>query len=143
MTTIACDGNTIVSESYSTVAGIYVGSVKKVRRLSNGDIFASCGMGDDSVNVFEWLNNSASEKPKVDEGFAAFVLKSDSSDLILYAATLTPMPQSKPAFLGSGWEIALGAYDVCGDLIKSVQTACKFDLHSGGVIQVESLDDDS
>jgi len=61
--------------------------------------------------------------------------------LNLYTNKLVPMPVSTPYFLGSGYELAMGAYEVCGDLPKSVRVAIKFDVNSGGNLQCSSLID--
>lgn len=141
MTTIACDGSLMVSESMTSSNGIYSGLTKKIHRLNNGDLFASTGYLCDGIKVFEWLNGGVDKKPEVDEGFGALLLCKETGDCFLYGHSVTKIPQSKPAFIGSGYELAMGAYEACGDLVKAVEIACKFDIYSGGEIQCLSIID--
>ncbi len=136
MTTIACDGLSIVADSQLTDGnGIIVGYTKKIIRLDDGRLYASCGSSDDSELVIEWLNDGAikKDKPEVSDEFAAIVL---GDDLFLYTRKLVAMKMEAPYFLGSGYELAKAAHDACGDLQDAVMIACKYDIYSGGDIQV-------
>ena len=141
MTTIACDGNTMASDSRSSTGGICSGSIKKIYKLDNGDLFGLTGFPSDAFKVIRWINDPMIKEPTVDDSFIALILCAESGELSIMDDALVRVPQSKPAFIGSGAGIAMGAYDVCGNLITAVKTACKFDNYSGGVIQVENIND--
>jgi len=143
MTTIACDGKTIVTDSQSTDANsINCGYQQKVHKIDGVGCFASCGTVEDAILVREWIAGGAIKKemPEVGDGFSAILMMGNGS-VHLYGKKLVPMQVSTPTFLGSGYELAMGAYEVCGDLAESVRVAIKFDTNSGGDLQILSIID--
>lgn len=144
MTTIACDGKVIVTDGQGSDGNsINCGYFKKIHKLSDGRYIACCGNADDSVLFKDWLEAGEikKDKPDVEDGFAAIAMDSVGG-VKLYTRKLIPIDSDVPVFLGSGYELAMGAYEACGDIVKSVEIACKFDNNSGGVIQLSKGVDD-
>ena len=141
MTTIAWDGTTLVTDSMQSCGGRICGKAKKIF-FGNGFVYAGCGAFQDIQAVFNWLDDPANnEKPLVNEGFAALVITTGVAEelndsLILFESVV-------PNFMGSGADIAAGAYDVCNDIKKAVETACKLSTCSSLPLQIYSVLEDA
>jgi len=114
---------------------------KKIRKLSDGALFALCG--DDYLEeaIVEWLEACEPETvPPTGKDFTA-ILVDTSGNLSTYSGVgerFLPWYDVKFAAFGSGGELAYGAMEMGATADQAVAVAIRRNTHSGGLIQVET-----
>lgn len=135
MTTIACDGRTLVADTRAT-EGTISSHVSKLHRFKHGYV-AIAGDVLHGLKFVEWLKqrrgNSMRGFPAHDmteDGFDALVLRDDGT-METWDHRGGPVPITDPFWaLGSGKEVALGALHAGATVRQAVIIACKVDSAS-------------
>lgn len=139
MTTVACDGSSISSDSLVTSGDTVVGwHQKKVWRMSDGSIVGCAGPVDPINKFIEWLESDDDSAPPRDKDLAAIILYPNGKAK-LYQGTGIVVDCELPAAIGSGYVSALTAMDLGYDAATAVKMAIKRDTMSGGRVQTMRL----
>jgi len=156
VTTIAWDGKTLAGDSQSTNGGL-PRTFTKLWKLASGDFFGACGDAQDCIAVKDWLNSlKEKESPKVADSFGALLIKVQKS-IVVYpdkpeVTTVTttvykledklieiPVKEKQTA-IGSGRDFAIAAMRLNCDAAVAVSIASEFDVYTGGLIDVLSIE---
>lgn len=134
MTTIAWDGRVLAADSLLTACGNRA-KAKKVFRLKDGSLYGGCGDYQIVLAVKAWLNGG--EKPKLDDNadFHCLLVKSDGVYSLANLLVEMPIMESFAA-VGSGQDFALAALHLGKSAKEAVEVACRFDVSTGGEIDV-------
>ena len=142
MTTIAYRDGVMAADGRVTDGQLVVtDECKKIRKLSDGALFALCG--DDYLEeaIVEWLEACEPETvPPTGKDFTA-ILVDTSGNLSTYSGVgerFLPWYDVKFAAFGSGGELAYGAMEMGATADQAVAVAIRRNTHSGGLIQVET-----
>lgn len=132
MTTIAFDGETLASDTQSSLFRL---RVRKICRLPDGRLFGSCGRLSDNVAVAKWMIDGG-EKPKVEDSFHGIVVTGRHHFYGL-EATLEPLLYDGMGMfaIGSGRDFALMAMYLGKSAGAAVVLASKFDVDTGHDIE--------
>lgn len=140
MTTIACDGKSMAADGMINMGGMITDYAQpKVVRLEDGRLVGWCGTVSDGPVFAAWLESPESERPKLDEGFAALVLSPDGS-LRCYEDTCNYLSLPTPSAIGTGGPYAVAAMDIGETAEQAVARAAYRDLCTGGTIIVLHLE---
>lgn len=130
----------MVGDSLTTdTNGIRVDSGPKIRRI-RGSIVGCAGGVPEGQAFFHWYEGGAKigEDPELDDNFAALILS--SAGMFVVFSNCYPIPiRASVAVIGSGHEIARGAYAAGATLKRAVEIACELDTGSGPPVVVERL----
>lgn len=138
MTTVACDGKSMSTDSLETAGDVIVGSnIKKLWRLRDGSIVGCAGKVSDVRRFLDWLQSDRSKSPPAAKGCTALIL-SKSGKLEMFEDGVL-MSSAIPAALGTGYISALTAMDMGADSKEAVRRAIQRDVFSGGPIQTLRL----
>lgn len=141
MTTIVFDGKDIFADSQITCGNMKCGNMNKIVQLIDGSFFASTGSIEDAELVINWLNAGGDgEKPKIDEDrFSCIVFNKDKGEYFTMYGKLVACKEPLPIFLGSGAEIAAGAYYSTDCAHSAMNAACELDTRSSKPIYTTEL----
>lgn len=133
---MACDGMRCRNDTIVEMDAV------KIKCIGDGSIVGCSGASADIVRFIEWLNsNKASDRPKIEEHFAALVLKSDGSCSYYHEPHLEELPAQLPTAIGSGMDFAIAAMDAGKTPFEAVEIACGRDPWSGGTITIFDRED--
>lgn len=133
MTTIAWDGKTLAGDRQHSM---FNGSAPKIFRLKSGDLFGACGQIQDAYAVREWLDGG--EKPKVEDGFHAILIR--FGELIAIENKLILMPTPRQFFaVGSGRDFAMAAMMLGKTAAEAVNIAALLDVDTGHDVDVLTI----
>lgn len=129
MTTVACDGRTMASDSQ--VSGDYTDRAarSKLARVA-GAVIGAAGVCTDVVRFQVWYADPAQAKPRLGKSFEALVAR--DGKLYYYDAELTAIELKPPAAIGSGNAFAMGAFYMNATAVQAVAAARKYDPFTGG-----------
>lgn len=133
MTTIACDGKTMASDSRQI--GSYIDPVTAVKiREFNNCLIGNAGDPAILGTFIHWLREGCDKSKKPDIQENEFLMLKDG-EIYHYSKELNPIPVGNPAAIGSGAKFAMTAM-LCGKTpTEAVEIACQLDPYSGGEIQ--------
>lgn len=142
MTTIAWRDGVLAADGRVTYGGslILTDSCKKIRRLSDGSLFALCGDPVLEERLIEWLENceEGESLPPHGKDFTAILVDPDGA-LSTYEGSgdrFMPMYDGFAAF-GSGMDFAYGAMEAGATAEEAVKAASRRNVSTGGDIQIE------
>ncbi len=143
MTTIACDGRTLVADTRAT-EGTISSHVSKLHRFKHGYV-AIAGDVLHGLKFVEWLKKRRDESMRgfpahdlTEDGFDALVLRNDGR-METWDHRGGPVPITDPFWaIGSGREVALGALHAGVTVRQAVIIACKVD--SASSLPIEAVD---
>ena len=141
MTTIAVRDGIMAADSATSAGNVRLGSTtKKIRRLSNGWLFASCGGTGDGCKLDRWIEEGMprDSEPKVDDGVLALAITPDGRVLHFDSSMIAYEIDAPYHAIGSGWELAFGAMAHGANAAEAVEAACMHDTGSHGPVQVEA-----
>lgn len=142
MTTIATDGKTMAGDGQREFCQTIVDSeAVKVRKLSDGRLYGSCGETAFSELVAAWLEGAEKPDWKPDDGFCALVV-TPSGEVYSLSERCHPIKIKAPAAIGSGMDFAIGAMEYGASPKDAVEIARKRDPGTGGTITVLIRDED-
>lgn len=131
MTTIACDGETLASDSQSITQFVEQHPTQKIFR-KGGRLFALAGDYAQCLAVIDWL--CGEEKPSFGKNeFVVAVVSAKKADV--YDGEFYPYPAIPPFAFGSGGVFAMAAMMGGAKAKKAVEIACQLDENSGGKIR--------
>lgn len=135
MTTVAWDGRMMAADKQLTLGGTPM-PITKIFRIGN-EVIGCCGSVQEAMLFIEWYrgNQDPKEKPKLEEGFSAMVIK--DGRCLRFEHLLMPYEIDMPCWAcGSGADYALGAMCAGKDAREAVEIACRLDVNSGMGIDV-------
>ena len=145
MTTIVTDGLIVASDTQGDCGGIIEpGHSDKVIE-HEGKVFALCGALGFLLPMAKWYVAGADPQtmPRGDKdnrrlSFAFWAF--DDGKLWEFNHTMPYRVENfAPAFLGSGREIAIGAFDCNPSPVEAVRKAMRWDVYTGGEVRVLTL----
>lgn len=122
MSIVIYDGNTLYTDSGITQYGNYCTPQEKYHRLDDGAIFAWCGDLEDVQLATEYFNGKIKDKPELTSLQGILIYKDGSCKAV--DKRLVPYKLNTPIFMGSGTDVAMGAYYASGDFRKAIEAAC-------------------
>jgi len=132
MTTIACDGKTIISDSRCTDENLKT-EVQKIFKVGS-DYIGIAGNYSDGLLFVEWYQDKRRRKPHVDE---LEVIVLTPKGVFHYDPALIPMKVNEKFYaVGSGRDFAIGAYMAGATIQEAVEIACMCDVYSAKPLQV-------
>lgn len=138
MTVIVYRDGVIAADTAVWLGQVITSYTKKIRRLSDGRLFAAAGGAGTIAACFAWLNDEG-ERPDAEKDgrFGALVLGSD--DLWLYNHRFQSSRESLEGFsiVGAHHELLLGALAMGAPAEVAVRIAIKYGDSAGGEVQVE------
>ena len=141
MTTIATDGHTMVCDGMRCRNDTIIEmNAVKIQSFKDGTIIGCSGASADINRFLAWFG-SQEEKPKIEEHFAALVLKPDGTCSYYHEPHLEELPAQLPTAIGSGMDFAIAAMDAGAPPFVAVEIACKRDPWSGGTITIFDRED--
>ena len=137
MTTIACDGKTVVADGQMTAGSEILDLTKKKLRVSGAGILGFTGTSALQNVIFDWFENG-SDPSKIDGAMKEmdWTLAVFKVDAAYYYKNNCPYPISMPypiAF-GNGQELATGAMLAGASARRALEIACARDIMTGGEI---------
>lgn len=137
MTTILWDGKGGLHGD--RMRGQHRHDAAKVRRLQSGGLFGSAGNTGECLRLERFVDKQRARKPSEwpdlpsNPGgpMAIYVHPDGSVWLIDLSNYPIPMEADRPLTIGSGGDIALGAYVVSGNVEASMSAAHRFDRDTG------------
>jgi 20S proteasome alpha/beta subunit len=140
VTTIACDGESMSSDSLETAGDVIVGrNVRKMWRLKDGRIVGGAGRVSDILKVIEWLETDGKKPTGLKECSVLVLHPNGKCDLIDESGV--PQPQELPAAIGTGYISALTAMDLGKSTADAIKAAIQRDAFSAGKVQTLRLSD--
>lgn len=144
MTTIACDGKTMVSDGMITTGDVTVETTRqKVHRLKDGRLVGFAGNAYNWKPVLDYFNHKNPKKaqwPKIVGSNSILVLERDGR-CVIYDADGRTFERTPPLAVGSGWMFAIGAMDAGMSPLGAVHIASKRDIATGGKTFTLNLND--
>lgn len=141
MTTWIYKNGIIVSDSLVTENGYKVGEFKKIHKTQDGWLAAGAGSISDINKFFKWAEvRDIDDIVKLDnlDGF----LVSPEGETFCVETDFVPYKIKGNFFTGgSGANLAQGALAAGATIMDAMDVAFKYDVHTGGEIFVEKLDD--
>jgi hypothetical protein len=132
MTTIIWDGEEVASDSRSTSAGtIDSGICKKIFKDKTAT-WALAGDYSQSLAVMKWMSEGRDPEtePVFNEPeYEVLMIRKGSG--YIFSGETHGCEHQPPIALGTGRELALGAFDAGASLKEAIETACKMDPSSG------------
>lgn len=137
MTTILWDGNEVASDSRSISAGIIdSGVTRKIFRNKNV-IYAIAGDYAQSLAVMRWMSEGRDPLTEpVYETPEYELLMVRKGTGYVFSGELEGYKVSPPVALGTGREVALGAFVGGAGIKEAIETACKLDPNSYPPVKV-------
>jgi ATP-dependent protease HslVU (ClpYQ) peptidase subunit len=142
MTICIYDGRYLATDSLVTCNGISLGKKLKIVKLNDGSFLAFSGAFSDSKKLITHLNKSIERKDEDRSLFQKiiyrYLLKEERFNFSAirvykdlsheeYYSDFIGNDYELPLFIGSGSDVAMGAFELCKDVFKSIEVACKFD----------------
>lgn len=144
MTTIACDGRSIASDTQATAGDERTSTTKRKIVVENGFVYGFTGVCSYFEAVRKWHANGCDPDNMPKTG------KDDRWNLLVFGPDgVRCYSQETPYFeeyeypqaFGSGASYALGAMKAGAAAHQAVQIAIELDIRSGGHVKVISLED--
>jgi len=139
MTTIAYRDGVLAADGRVTDGQlILTDECKKIRRLSDGSLFALTGDDTHEERIVEWLEDADISPPPQGKDFTAILVDTDGN-LSFYngmSDRFVPWYEGFAAF-GSGSDIAYGALEMGATAEEAVIAASHRNTLTGGAIQTE------
>lgn len=143
MTTIAYRDGVMAADSLVTGHGIRMGSLAKVIRAKDGTLAGAAGNTLDSAKLLTWVRLMGAEcrdndvPPTEDKDTSLLIAYPDGIVEWIGAHDGRVAVDAGFHAIGSGGEIAIGAMAFGATAEQAVEIACRFDVWSGGPVQVE------
>jgi ATP-dependent protease HslVU (ClpYQ) peptidase subunit len=144
VTTIAVRNRIMAADTQGTRSGSRI-RIKKIRKLSDGSLFAGAGASGAIVKLQRWVEAGCPEDkpPKLgladDEEVECIVLRSDGT-LVLIDETLAPETLDQDFIaIGTGCEYALGAMACGRSAAQAVKIAARFDTNTSEPVEAMEL----
>ena len=142
MTTIACDGKSMASDSQQT--GVYIDIVVAQKIfIVNGHVIGAAGEASSGLAFVDWFRNGCNDDdyPRQcdDNSFEALVVR-DGEKIKYYSSSRYGVDVGTVAAIGSGSKFAMGAMLAGADPQKAVEIACKLDPNSSEPVRVHFFD---
>lgn len=122
MSIIIYDGKTLYTDSGITQYGNWCTPQEKYHYLEDGTIFAWCGDLEDVKLAEDYFNGKLSDKPTINSLQGLLIYEDGSCKAV--DKRLAPYKLNTPIFMGSGTDVAMGAYHVSNDYMKAIEAAC-------------------
>lgn len=133
MTTIVFDGKTLVVDSQSTQGTTICEHRNKISDI--GDYWFVAAGDRHQIEAIKMFIIGVIEEPKIDiESAEALIVHKETGVAEIIPANFARYVMSPPIFMGSGADVARGAYQVCKDPIKALEVAIELDVYTGGQI---------
>lgn len=144
MTVIAWDGVMLAADKLGDAGGMRR-TATKIRRLSNGMLFASAGTASRSRAMMEWIALGAQKRDipafqLTEEYQDTFVVHPDGSVWVYTMSTLPFEMVNQFHAIGSGRAYAMAAMYLGCTAEKAVRVASEFDMYCGNGVDVLRLD---
>lgn len=142
MTTIAFDGKSLAADSLITEGNTRSGYMNKIIKLDNGGYVAGCGDAHGSQLIADWINGVTAQPPTDKQLEDTQVIYVDAKGNCKgYDGTVAAsVPGSNKEAIGSGADFARVALEMGQTAEQAVKMAIKFDIFSGGKVQVVHID---
>lgn len=122
MSIVIHDGKTLYTDSGITMFGLYYPPQEKYEVLNDGTIFTWCSSVEDVGLVVSYLNGEI-DKPEIKNDMQGLLIYKDGSHKAI-GANLVTFKVNLLVYMGSGTEIAMGAYYASNDFRKAIEAAC-------------------
>lgn len=137
VTTILYDGNGGLHGD--RMRGQHRHEASKVRRLRGGALIGASGSTGECLRLEHFIEKHCDrnpaqwpELPKAQDGVMAIYVHRDGSVWLIDPTNYPiPMDRDRPLTVGSGGDIALGAFVVSGNVVAAMSTAHRFDRYTG------------
>lgn len=146
MTTVAFKEGTLAADSQMTSGGTKL-RVKKLRRMTDGSLFAGSGSPGLVNQMFRWANAGFPDnklKPNItDESeVECMLVNKATSAIVLIDEELEPLEIDGPfAAIGSGSAYALMAMRLGKTALEAVELAAEFDSDTSGPMHTMELEE--
>jgi 20S proteasome alpha/beta subunit len=139
MTTVVYRDSVLASDSMLGSNGAGIGSVKKIWKLKNGNLVGACGTAQGSEKFISYMNGDIS-KPESIPALDAILIDTELKVYFCEDNLQTYEVQAPFFAVGSGSKFALGAMEMGASAEEAVRVAMKYDISSGGEVQVLKLE---
>jgi hypothetical protein len=142
MTTIAYRDGVIASDTGMTVAGVKIGTVRKIARNQKGDLCGGAGSATFVSEFLHWFKNGERGAPpdavSTDELLdrAVIILYDDPKTIIIHEPGGVHTFTANYYALGTGKEVALGVMWLGGTAGQAVQAGLVHDASTWGTVEV-------
>lgn len=136
MTTIVYRDNVLAADSLAFRGDTRLPTEEvKLRRLSDGSVFALCGGAARLLQMERWLNDNAGEIDKIPIGNSTAVHLPLTGPLMVYEdGGWYEHPRDQFAAFGGGFQFAYGALHLGASAEQAVGVASVYDAGTGGKV---------
>lgn len=143
MTSIAFDGSTLAADSLITDGSMRAGYMNKIIKLLNGGYVTGCGSAHGAQLVADWMNGlREAPSDKQMEDITVLHIDINGKGWFYDGTVSAAIPAGKKDAAGSGAPYAKVAMEMGASAEQAVRQAMKFDVFSGGkinVVQIQKL----
>lgn len=137
MTTVAYKDGVLAADTQVTDSDTRIANITKIARSRSGWVGGICGGAEMASLFLPWIREGCDPDnvPTVPSGCDVLVVSPQRRMYFVQSRTLI-LARTPFVSLGSGSRIALGAMAAGATAEQAVRIACKYDVNTGGKVQV-------